>query len=228
MKSLLKNPLLPPVLSLVMLGGIGWARRSMTPPPASASYHEAVRAAAAAAPVRIGTWVGKEVPIPNEAIKLLRPNVAISRQFTDVVTGESVTFLLIHCTDIRDLYFHYPPICYPYRGWRQIDATPKDWAVNGVVLNGTEYAFESSTFERANTIAVENFMILPNGQTSRDMKGILAQPLESRYYGAGQVQLVVDAGVSPGRRDAVFAELLRGHRELIEAIRDGLSNAHSN
>src|SRR3954447_13582158 len=103
--SLLKSPGLAWALSLALLGGIAWTRRSMTPPPESAPYHDAVRAAAAAAPTRIGTWVGKDVPIPNEAVKVLRPNVVISRHFTDVVSGESVTFLLVHCTDIRDLYF---------------------------------------------------------------------------------------------------------------------------
>jgi hypothetical protein len=67
-------------------------------------------------------------------------------------------------------------------------------------------------------------MLMPNGKTSADMEGVKARlSLRSRYYGAGQIQVVFDDGVPAPARDAAVRELLSGYQRVIDAILAGVS-----
>jgi hypothetical protein len=207
------------ILSAMLLGGAAVDRLSMLPPGDARPYHQAVRKAVATVPARIGDWVGEELAISSEAVDLLRPNVIISRRYTHLVSGRSIHFLLVQCTDVRDLIPHYPPICYSQRGLYQASAERRTWTIGAHEIQATEYAFESGNFSRPGAVLVENFMLLPNGNTSPDMEGVKARlSLRSRYYGAGQIQVVFDDSIPAPMRDAAFVELLAGYQAVIDAI----------
>jgi hypothetical protein len=212
------------VISVALFAGAAADRVSVLPPRDSEPYHARVRAAAEKAPTQFGTWTGVDCKVPGEATKLLRPNAVVSRVFTDSATGMQASFLLVQCTDVRDMLFHYPPICYPARGLTQIGKDPRQWNVDGLKIAGTEYSFESSTFANANITIVDNFMILPDGRTAPNMEAVREQlRLRNRYFGAAQIQVVFDGGFPRERRDAVCAEFIANHMPLINVIRSGAS-----
>jgi hypothetical protein len=211
------------VLSLSLLGGAAVDGWSVRPPADAAPYHAECVRVAATIPHRIGDWVAKDVEIERDAIALLRPNVVTSRDFTNFVTGRRVSVLFVQVRDTRDVVSHYPPICYPVtRGLEMASTHARDWPLHERIITGTEYEFRSAGFEQGGRIVVQNFILLPNGVIARDMKPVEQQiPLQSRYYGAAQVQVVFDAAIPSEERDAAFAELIGGYAPLIEVVLSG-------
>src|SRR5512146_1994836 len=100
------------VLSVLLLGGAVAERFTLLPPADARAYQERVRKAFDVFPKSQGDWVAQDCEIPAQAMKLLRPNSILSRSYTNVVTGQRCSVLLVDCTDARDLVCHYPPICY--------------------------------------------------------------------------------------------------------------------
>src|SRR6185437_11848693 len=78
-------------------------------PAGMAEYHQRIRAAAEALPMNIGSWRGQDAPVTAGAVALLHPNVIVSRRYLDPASGRAVNFLLVQCTDARDILGHYPP-----------------------------------------------------------------------------------------------------------------------
>ncbi len=69
-------------------------------------------------------WVGSPVKIPTDQEEILHPNALLSRQYSEIGErgpGTSVTMLLVHCSDVRDMDGHWPRHCYPKSGWRLED-----------------------------------------------------------------------------------------------------------
>src|SRR5690348_12138148 len=104
---LLQSKLLPAVLTLCLLAGLALERHSLRgdmqdPVP----YHQQVRAAVEAIPFRIGSWFGTDSPVPPAAVALLHANVALCRSYKNIDNGRQITFLLVHCSDARDILGH--------------------------------------------------------------------------------------------------------------------------
>ncbi|HWB52542.1 MAG TPA: exosortase-associated EpsI family protein, partial [Tepidisphaeraceae bacterium] len=206
-------------MSLCLLGGATVDRSFRTEPADTAPYHERIVKVADASPMRIGNWIGTNVATPEAAIKLLRPNVIVSKRYINYVTGEWANFLLVDCSDARDLQGHYPPICYPNQGWLEMSHAPRDWHVGDLTLTGTQYEFMTKVpAEMSETIA--NFMLLPGGKIGRDMDSVIdaAKNLQTRYYGAAQVQVIMDSSLSQERKDQIVDRLVGGYQNLINVI----------
>jgi hypothetical protein len=215
-------------VSLCLLGGAGVESWSSRPPPDASVYHAMCRDAAAKLPRTIGDWVSRDYDPTPDTIRLLRPNVLISREYTNTITGAHVSLLIVQCDDARNLTSHYPPICYPTsRGMEQIGAQQRQWSIGGQVITGTEYEFRSANFGPGTCVIVQNFILQPNGEIVPDMEPVKKQALaRNRYYGAGQVQLVFDSQVPSDLRDAEFAELIEGCRPLIDTVLNGRKAVH--
>ena len=157
-------------LSLCVLGGAAVDRSFHKEPADTVPYHQKIVKVAASALMRIGDWMGYDQVTPESAIKLLRPNVIVSKRYLNYVTGETVSFLLVDCTDARDLQGHYPPICYPNQGWLQMTSESRDWQVGDLKLTGMQYDFVKKQYDPERNLPVEmtetiaNFMLLPDGQ----------------------------------------------------------------
>jgi hypothetical protein len=189
-------------------------------PAETDAYHASVRDAIAALPTVTGSWIGVDTPVPEAAVRMLHPNIILSRRYQNLSTNETVTVLIVHVRDARDVLGHYPPVCYPGQGWKTQQATPVDWNVANLTIRGTEYEFGRDRLEGASRLYVDNFLILAGGETCRDMDGVelAAQDRSRKFYGAGQVQLVHDGRTTPQRRREISEEFLKSTEPALHAI----------
>ncbi len=208
-------------IGLVLLGALAVEGRLRPQPSEAEPYHAKVREVIRAMPKEFGDWEGNDERITEAAMRLLKPNEIYSRSFRNRVTGHQVSVLIVHCKDARDLYGHYPPVCYPAHGMEERSRTPEDWYVEGQKIPGMEYVFRGQGF--GSTLTVNNFILVP-GEIGRDMQALDDRigDYTSRFYGAAQLQVVFrDTGLSPAERDTIFQEMIRYHMPIIDAIRSG-------
>jgi len=223
MKSWSVKDLIVSVLSVALLGGIAVDMHTISAPDDAGPYQKRIAEVVGDGRQQIGDWLGENIAIPRGAIQLLRPNAVVSKQYTNQITGRHASFLLVQVSDARALLGHYPPICYKVQGYTPGYAEPHDWRVGDMLITGMEYRFDFRTFERSESKLVMNFMIMPDGTFKRDMDAVEAQAadLRKRFYGAAQVQVVVDASCPESERDQVFGDLIGGYRDVIREIRAG-------
>lgn len=207
--------------SLALLAGMAAARMTRPAPEDAEPYHRQVRDAANALPFQIGNWFGTDQEVTPAAIQMLQPNVLVSRRYRNIHTGRVATVLLVHCRDARDLAGHYPPVCYPAHGWATDFTTPRRWDVAGLSIDGTEYGFSFRMPTETKRMVVASFMVLPGGPILPDMTGVrhAAADYTRHFYGAAQIQLILDAGIPTAERDAIFRELAGACRGVIDALR---------
>ena len=205
------------IVLLALLGDRVFLRMS---PVQTDEYHATVKAAVEAVPTVVGSWVGMDTPVPEAAVRMLHPNIILSRRYQNLSTNESLTVLLVHVRDARDVLGHYPPVCYPGQGWKTQSATPLDWRAGTLLVQGTEYDFSRDRLEGGSRLYVDNFLILAGGETCRDMDGVerAAQDRQRKFFGAGQVQFVHDARTSAPRRREVVEEFLKATEPALQAI----------
>jgi len=177
-------------------------------PEDAADYHKAVRDAVNGIPLQVGPWQGRDEEVVQEAVEILRPNVIFSRRYIHEETGESVSLLVVHCKDARDLLSHYPPICYPSQGWdilwsyqpvkKLFEKQEKraDWAVYPMT-------HRSNPSRQVTQIAYHR-MYLPNGEVTTDMDRVhdFAGNYLVRHYGAAQVQIILNEGLRAPEAEA--------------------------
>ena len=218
-----RSKTIPILTTLMLLAGVT-LEAFVRPRPADAEpFHRRIREAALDVRTAFGDWESEEVPAQPEAVALLRPNVILQRRYFNRRTGRVADFLLVQCGDARDMAGHYPPICYPAHGWEALTPQPGEWDVGGRKLSGVEYNFTKVDDGRVITRFVRNLMILPDGTLVREMERIRAVASNNlqQFYGAAQIQIVMDAAVPAAERDAIFAELLNPHMSLIDALGSG-------
>jgi hypothetical protein len=211
-------------LAVTLLAALGCGRLIMFQKPAEAdAYFKHVVTVAAATPTSFGSWVSLDAPVPPAAETMLRPNLTVSRRYTNLDTGQQATLLLVECSDARSLNGHYPPVCYPSSGFRKVAASSKDWDIDGLHIEGMIYTFSSARPEELSTMIIYDFMILPDGSTCRDMDGVeaIARNPRERQFGAAQLQILLDPSMPEDQREAIFRTLIHLHRPTIDAILGG-------
>ena len=210
----------PVVASVILLATMAYANMQRAKPEDSDPYHAQVAEVAHNLPARFGAWVSETRPPMREAIEILQPNVMINRVYRNVDTGNTATVLLVHCRNARDLAGHYPPICYPAHGWSPTDSRAKDWRVGDLTVRGTEYRFSFDRIDGTTEIVICNFMMLPGGRLERDMDGIrkAAADYTRRFYGAGQIQILLSAELPEADRDEIIRQMLQANQPIIEVI----------
>ncbi len=144
-----------PLISLVLLAGI-WADRQLFhfPDGDASAYHARVRASVDLLPDQIGDWLGSDAPLPRPAAKLLKPNAIKARRFVNFSTRERASLAIIQCGDTRDMRAHYPPVCYPARGWTLSSTRQSDFKAGGIKIPATVYRFTMKEGERYASIVV--------------------------------------------------------------------------
>src|SRR5260370_27868364 len=178
------------MVSLALLVGITGERLCLLPSKSAKAFHERVKAQALKVPLSFGTWVGKDVPVDNASVGLLKRNVLISRDYHNISTGRHVGFLFDQCPDARAIADHYPPICYVNQGYSRLSAEPRDWQMPGLNVTGIEYLFSRSGLSSTSTVYVQNFIEMPDVRIVLDMGA--AKPAASNrrrpFFGAAQVE----------------------------------------
>jgi exosortase len=158
------------------------------------AYHAKVREVADELPREIGKWKAADIELPEAAVALLRPNVLISRRYTNEQSGQSFAFMIVQCADARDMEGHYPPNCYPTSGWTTLGQRPIQVDVGGMKAASMDYRFERVLQAGPETIEVVNLLVVPGNGFVSSMRNIrqLGGTVTDRYYGAAQIQFVFD------------------------------------
>lgn len=213
-----------PLLCVLLLCGMVTEKVAMRVQMVDADdYLQRIRLMAAQMPKVIGDWVGTDVPMPAAAISTHQPNVAISRHFVNIRTGEQAGVLLVQCSDRRGLLGYFPPVFYPGQGWRI--TSDNDWnvRVKDVTIPAKWYKLVKPGTDKAERMIVGNFMIVPDGRLVRDMTGVNSHSATKSHnlFGAAQMQVVVHGYLTANTRDEIFRELVTGHLSLIQAIEAG-------
>ena len=227
-----------PLLCLFVLGGIALQQSTRLRPDDAVvtAYHRDAGDVVNAMPWKVEalgtTWTAVEHKPETAAVRLLRPNVILSRRYVQNTTSARplvAELLIVQCRDSRDMTGHYPPICYPNIGHQMVYGTPrKPINVGTERVPFTEYKFEKYTHGRAETIFVYNFFVVPGRGAVADIKGVdeAAEDYERRFFGAAQFQVVLQEAVVPDARvrEEVFASLLNSHPKLIATLKtDGMA-----
>ncbi|MEI8195142.1 MAG: exosortase-associated EpsI family protein [Phycisphaerae bacterium] len=215
---------LAPALTLAILAGLGLHNLLRARAADAEPYHQRVRLVAAELPLSFGNWTGHEVEVPEGATALLRPNVMISRSYTNNQNGHNVHFLLVHCGDARSMWGHYPPVCYAGQGWQMVAQTPRHTDVNGLSVPQMEYEFVRNSTGLTQEQVIYDLMLLPDGKIVRDMDSLLGayKDYTRRFYGAAQMQLVFAADIPPEEREETVREFLTVSRPLMDTILAGV------
>jgi hypothetical protein len=192
-------------------------------PAQAEAYHRRIVDAVSKSPEHFGTWVSVDAPVPEAAITMLRPNATISRRYTNVDTGDNATLLLVQCRDARDLFGHYPPVCYAAHGFKLVESIPRDWQLDTLAIRGMQYTFSSTQPDQITSMIIYDFMMLPDGTTCRDMEGVYssARDPRRRKLGAAQMQILLSPTLPEEQRDKLFLSLVQSNRAAIDAILDG-------
>jgi hypothetical protein len=211
-----------PILSLILLAGMAAEKLTFRPPADARPYHARIQQLAAALPAKINDWASSDVGVPYEAVDKLRPNVLISRNYENLVDGREVIFLLVQCQDARQLGLHYPPVCYPSQGYTELSSTRRDWTIDGLHIAATEYEFSLGP-NRPTDKVVENFMVLPDGRVAPDIITVTAaaNDVYSRYYGAAEIQIVLEPRTTDAERARLVELFVRTYEPILRAIMNG-------
>jgi hypothetical protein len=223
-----------PVLCLGLLGAVAVDASRQQPPPEVDAYHQSIAALVEKEvpwmiPQANPKWTGQQIPIPEAAQKLLKPNAIVSRGYVDNSPSESrgtprwANLLLEQCRDSSDMDGHWPPNCYPNKGEKLEFEAPREWTIGGHTIRLTEYHFVQATADRVNKRCVYNFLIVPGFGTTRSMDDVrkAATDYRQRYYGSAQVQVIMDGDLPQNEREEIFADLVTPLSNVISAINSG-------
>ena len=222
------NPIAP-VLSLVVLLLFPWYLGAHAVDELGiAARHAEVRDAIESVPEKLGNWVSKsEVAIPTGALNILRPNAYVSRRYQRIGAGRSVfaTLMLIHCSDVRDMSGHYPPVCYPRSGWvpfpdRVVDAEIERDDGRDLVVRFYRFGrIGANGIEQMITVA--DTFILPQGESTVDMGVVInaAGKAQRSAKGVAQIQIYFEGDVPEEIAETMVGELLRSlPQSLIDVL----------
>lgn len=194
--------------ALVSLLVIGVFRSTPGESEHAMKYHDEVRELVEAIPIDFGGWVGESVDLPASATSLLNPNALVARRYVHQEKMVTATLMIVQCRDARDMAGHYPPRCYPANGWlTHEDQTQRFVSVDGNQLAVYRYHRVAGRNER--DITVYNLFALPTGVTSVSMKDVyrISADYEFRYYGAAQIQVIIDGSVEPQEHEWILDEM---------------------
>jgi EpsI family protein len=100
------------------------------------SRHESVlpRTALASFPIALQNWNGTDVPIPEEALKRLRPGEFLQRTYRDQTGGGAYVDLYVaYLLDQHVLFRHLPQDCLEGSGWTPVESGTTTLAFPGEV-----------------------------------------------------------------------------------------------
>lgn len=223
----LKGIYIPVFVTLVLLAGLATDTLSRPRPKDADRFHANVYQQVMSIPIEIGPWRGTDLPEQPAAVALLRPNVILHRRYvSSEQAGRPVDFLLVHCRDARDMTGHYPPVCYPAHGFTTLEglnANPIEWRVGARSIQGMEYGYTRMEDGRVSSCVVSNLLVLPNGHFAQGMVEVkeAAADYLRQFYGAAQIQIVLDATVPDAERRAIVTEFLVAIAPVLDALSSG-------
>ena len=75
-------------------------------------------------PMQAGTWIGSDIPLPNDVLQVLGPGQFLNRIYQQTVGGPNVSFFIAYFPSQRaGDTIHSPKNCIPGAGWAPIEST---------------------------------------------------------------------------------------------------------
>lgn len=220
--SLMRMAPLP--VTFLLLAVLAWRVPVSVPAgPEVEAARAAIRDALSAAPFLVdGRLVGQDQELPTEAMKLLKPNAVLSRNYADIARGRSYGFVMVHATDLNDMVGHYPPICYPSAGWTEADGGGlRTLDLGFTTVPVREYRFARRA-ENGQDVEVRVFsgFILPDGSTTTEMRELRARAGRRSLAAAGaaQFQMIVPVGYSDEESLAAMAAIMKSTEPVLRLM----------
>lgn len=215
-------PLVTLVLLMCMLafGGL-----SQDPPTGAPDYFARVAAKMDEVPFRVGAWFGVNLPYTDVEVEMLRPNKMLQRTYQDQATGQKASLSIVHCTDVRDMGGHYPPVCYPAHGWNLESSELSEVTVQGRPQSVRVYVFSRMNRGTREAIRIVSFFIIPNSsdiRSERDGLERAAKRPQAAGLGAAQVQILTPDSQSIETTDEMLSKLIEVVEPVIETVQEGV------
>lgn len=176
-------------------------------------------------------WSGQATPVPAGAERILRPTAILSRTYrlideASAAHGRSalsqVAFVIVHCSDMRDMQGHYPPVCFPAQGWqaRASRVMPLD-AASLPSCRVARYDFDmGEALAGASRRTVLNLFLMPDGSIAPDLSRLneLKGSRTSAALGVAQVQMIFDQNPDDSECLATFREFVDDMPDLMSLL----------
>jgi len=227
-----------PLLAAILLAGLlVWHSHERDTSGNVDLYMSTVRQQVRAIKYNIGPFLGSDAVIAPAAIKLLKPNIILQRQYVeqDPKTDKSTqwfSLLIVQCGIANDMYGHYPPACYPRAGWvigNDFDGQSfRDIVVHSGELSipAREYHFSHEAGVIKKKTDILSFFIVPTGSArfGGDMKlvDMASRAPATAKLGAAQVQILTPADLSDSERKAIWDEVLISLEPVLKTIAEGV------
>ena len=91
------------VTGAFLVAMLTWSTLTNARPAASPEYLAQIRDRVRALPYSVGPMVGTDIEVVAAAAAMLNPNVILQRVYRDPLTGHTVSLVIVHCEDVRDL-----------------------------------------------------------------------------------------------------------------------------
>lgn len=220
----------PPLLALVVLLVLPrvLANRANDPVAIERRHAEVLRAVESL-PWRFDGWWSESHEVPAIAYRILRPNAVLSRRYHSMDGGPWVDFIVVHCSDARDMEGHYPTACYPANGWVRNSNETSSLGFDAPMPVQRYHFSRIEDWGTNRSIWVFNYFILPNGNRTSDHRIVrhLARSYATSVRGVAQVQFVTAGDVPVEQARERVETLLRHTQPLLDVIAHGDTDDHA-
>jgi hypothetical protein len=167
-------------------------------------------------PIRIGQWVGRDVPISETIIEVAANDDFLSRLYVNESNNQWANIYIAYTARPRTMLGHRPQVCYPANGWAHENTEHIQVMSNsGRKIKCLLHNFQKSTSE-SEEIVVLNYYIV-NGWLTDDesvFSGLSWRTpnvggIPARYVAQVQISSLQEMFVRSAAKD--FADLILGY-----------------
>lgn len=157
-------------------------------------------------PLKIGNWVGSDLPIPSTTKEYMEQNFAddfLSRRYINTIVNTWADVYVVYCSSRPGgILGHQPRVCYPAHGWIHDSTEPSQFTTRtGQQINCLIHRFHKPAPAYEQTVVL-NFYIL-NGRITaneNDFSGVLDRRLNiagdpARYVAQVQISSVLENSI---------------------------------
>jgi len=118
-------------------------------------------------PVRIGQWIGRDVPISETVIEVAANDDFLSRLYVNESNNQWANIYIAYTARPRTMLGHRPQVCYPANGWAHENTEHVQVISNsGRKIRCLLHNFQKSTSETEEIIVLNYYIV--NGQLTDD------------------------------------------------------------
>jgi hypothetical protein len=153
-------------------------------------------------PLRIGNWVGKDVPIPENIQRVAKNDDFLNRLYVNKSTNQWANVYIAYTARPRTMLGHRPETCYVGGGWIH-DSTEKADFISSFSkhVSCLIHRFHMPA-PRNNEVVVLNYYIL-NGQITADESGFSGVGIRTPNIAGSPARYVAQVQISSVLEDSV-------------------------